>query len=203
MGRRLAFALAAALSLLGALPAGAVDRQDDIARTAAAVERMAPSYGLDPVLVRAVIIAESGFDPRAVSPKNAQGLMQLMPETAARFGVADTFDPGQNLRGGMSYLRWLLDRYGGNLSLTLAAYNAGEGAVDQYRGIPPFPETQAYVARVRQLYSDHAPLSAVSFNRPRYLALPPARREVPIPGTSMTVEHTRAGVLIYRGPGAS
>ena len=112
------------------------------------VHRLAPEYGLDPRLVIAVIEAESGFDPRARSPKGAMGLMQLMPETAKRFGVRDPWDPVQNLRGGMAYLRWLLDRFDGDLALVLAGYNAGEKAVERYRGVPPFGETRRYVQRI-------------------------------------------------------
>lgn len=112
----------------------------------------AREFRLDPRLVLAVMRMESNFDPLARSPKNAQGLMQLIPETAARFNVRDAFDPADNLRGGMSYLRWLLAYYRGDVPLTLAAYNAGEGAVDRFRGVPPFPETIAYVQRIRAMY---------------------------------------------------
>ena len=103
--------------------------------------------------VLAVIAAESAFQSDAVSPRNARGLMQLMPDTAQRFGVNDVFDAGENIRGGAKYLRWLLTYFEGDLSLTLAAYNAGEGAVTRYGGIPPFPETRAYVQKVRALYT--------------------------------------------------
>ena len=92
--------------------------------------------------------AESNFDPLAVSPKNAQGLMQLTPETAARFRVRRLTDPAQNIRGGMAYLRWLLAYFEGDLALVLAAYNAGERAVERYRGIPPYAETRLYVSRI-------------------------------------------------------
>lgn len=117
-----------------------------------AVHTMAPRFGLDPRLVLAVIAAESAFDRMAVSPKGAQGLMQLMPDTASRFGVADAFDAEQNLRGGMTYLAWLLDQFRGDVDLALAGYNAGEKAVEQYRGIPPYDETREYVRRVRTTY---------------------------------------------------
>lgn len=112
------------------------------------VRSIAPKYGLDPNLVLAVIETESGFNPKAKSPKNAQGLMQLIPATAARFGVENTWDPEQNLHGGMAYLRWLLDHFDGDVKLALAGYNAGEGAVERHGGIPPYAETQAYVKRI-------------------------------------------------------
>jgi len=117
------------------------------------VEKMAARAGLDPRLVLAVIAAESAFDVNAVSPKKAMGLMQLMPETADRYGVRNPFEPEQNIRGGTTYLRWLLQRFSGDLTLTLAAYNAGEGAVDRYGGVPPFAETIEYVRRIKQLYA--------------------------------------------------
>ncbi len=114
--------------------------------------KMAVKFQLDPRLVVAIIQHESNFDPNARSPKDAKGLMQLIPETAERFAVTDPLDPLENIRGGMSYLRWLLGYFRGDVSLVLAAYNAGEGAVDKYKGIPPFPETLAYVQRIRALY---------------------------------------------------
>lgn len=117
-----------------------------------AVHAMAPGFGLDPMLVLAVIAAESAFDKAAVSPKGAQGLMQLMPQTASRFGVSNAFDPEQNLRGGMTYLAWLIEQFRGDIDLALAGYNAGEKAVEQYRGIPPYQETQDYVRRIRATY---------------------------------------------------
>ncbi len=112
------------------------------------VRKLAPRYRLDPNLVLAVIEAESNFNPQARSPKNAKGLMQLIPATAKRFGVNDVWDPEQNLRGGMAYLRWLLDHFEGNIALALAAYNAGEQAVKRHGGVPPYKETQAYVQRI-------------------------------------------------------
>jgi soluble lytic murein transglycosylase-like protein len=118
-----------------------------------AIDAIARRHGLDPLLVHAVIRAESNFDPRAVSPKGAAGLMQLMPETAQRYGVDNRFDPAQNVDGGVRYLRDLMAMFNGNLSLALAAYNAGEGAVLKYgRRIPPYPESQQYVVRVRSFY---------------------------------------------------
>jgi soluble lytic murein transglycosylase-like protein len=107
--------------------------------------------GLPPRLALAVTRVESDFNPRVISHKGALGLMQVMPETGARFGVKrhELLDPHRNVAAGTAYLAWLLRRYGNDLDLALAAYNAGEGAVDKYRGIPPYPETQEYVRRVR------------------------------------------------------
>jgi len=107
-------------------------------------------YQVDRALVKAVIRAESAFQPHAISPKGARGLMQLMPRTALMHGVRNVHEPSQNIEGGVQHLRMLLDRYSGNVVLALAAYNAGEGAVDQYGGIPPFAETRDYVWRVLQ-----------------------------------------------------
>ncbi len=116
------------------------------------VARIAPEFQLDPNLVIEVIAAESGFNISARSPKDAQGLMQLIPETARRFGVKNTFDPLQNIQGGSAYLQWLLQKFDGKLELALAAYNAGEGAVLRHEGIPPYPETQAYVRKILSRY---------------------------------------------------
>jgi hypothetical protein len=116
------------------------------------VEQMAPEHSLDPGLVMAVIAVESNFDVLAVSPKQAQGLMQLIPETADRFGVRDPFDPKQNIRGGIKYLRWLLNHFSGDLTLALAGYNAGEKAVERHAAVPPYPETQRYVQLVKKRY---------------------------------------------------
>ena len=124
-----------------------------VARAEHPIDTIARRHGVDPLLVRAVIRVESNFDPRAVSPKGAAGLMQLMPETAMRYGVDNRFDPAQNVDGGVRYLRDLMAMFDGNLSLALAAYNAGEGAVLKYgRRIPPYPETQQYVVWVRSFY---------------------------------------------------
>jgi soluble lytic murein transglycosylase-like protein len=124
---------------------------------AALVRSLAPRYRLDPNLVLAVVEAESNFNPKARSHKNAQGLMQLIPATAERFGVRDVWDPEQNLRGGMAYLRWLLDYFDGDVKLALAGYNAGEKAVERHGGVPPYRETQAYVKRIlRRLGAEDA-----------------------------------------------
>ncbi|HEY7206153.1 MAG TPA: lytic transglycosylase domain-containing protein [Methylomirabilota bacterium] len=115
---------------------------------AADIQEISRRFGVSPTLVRAIVRAESGFDPGAVSAKGAGGLMQLMPQTASALGVADRFDPRENITGGVRHLRYLLDRYRGSVPLALAAYNAGEGPVDAHRGVPPYPETQQYVRRV-------------------------------------------------------
>jgi soluble lytic murein transglycosylase-like protein len=115
-------------------------------------------HELPPALIKAVIAAESGFNPQAISHKGAQGLMQLMPDTSASLGVEDPLRPDQNVRGGVRYLRHLVDRYG-DLSLALAAYNAGPTAVDRYGGIPPYRETRAYVKRVLTYYRAYDGLS--------------------------------------------
>lgn len=122
------------------------------ARIVDIVNQFAPSYGVEPRLALAIIQAESGFQVSAVSNKNAQGLMQLIPETAERFGVRKITDPRENIRGGLAYLRWLLAYFEGDVTLVTAAYNAGEGAVVRYRGVPPYAETRQYVARVTGVY---------------------------------------------------
>jgi soluble lytic murein transglycosylase-like protein len=121
-------------------------RYDDI------IERHASKYGVDPTLVRAVIQVESNFNPRCLSHKGARGLMQLMPGTAKRFGVKDVHDPDQNIRGGVQYLSKLLAMFPNDLQRALAAYNAGEGAVQRYGGIPPYEETSTYVKRALTVY---------------------------------------------------
>src|SRR5215470_14264799 len=130
----------------------------------ALVNEAAARYRLDPCLILSVMNVESGYNRLAVSPKGASGLMQLMPATAARFGVIKLFDARENVMAGARYLRWLLDRFGGSLALALAGYNAGEGAVELYGyRIPPFLETQNYVraiyARYSRLHGDVAPIS--------------------------------------------
>jgi soluble lytic murein transglycosylase-like protein len=119
-----------------------------------AIAEAADRYDLDPNLIRAIIRAESAFNPFAVSDAGAQGLMQLMPDVAEELDVLDPFDPRQNILGGARYLRWLLDRHGGNLSLAVASYNAGPGIVDRYKGVPPYRETRDYVKRVRTFLKD-------------------------------------------------
>lgn len=116
------------------------------------VETIAAKYEIDPKLVLAIIAVESNFNVKAQSPKNAMGLMQLIPDTADRFNIKNAFDAAQNIKGGIRYLRWLLSYYQGNVALAAAAYNSGEKTVDRYRGVPPYPETKNYVKRVLNLY---------------------------------------------------
>lgn len=117
----------------------------------AEIRAAARQHGVEEAVVRAIIHAESSYNPFAVSRVGAQGLMQLMPATARRFGVTNPFDPQQNIQGGVQYLAWLLRRYKGDLILAAAGYNAGEGAVDRHKGVPPYRETRLYVERVRLL----------------------------------------------------
>jgi|GEM_PF-1058054 len=120
---------------------------------AAIIRKLAPLFDVDLRLALAIAAVESNFNPLARSPKNAMGVMQLIPETAERFNVKNAFNAEQNVRGGLAYLRWLLKRFSGDLALVAAAYNAGEGAVDRYKGVPPYSETKSYVRRVMQYQS--------------------------------------------------
>lgn len=127
------------------------------------IMRYAEQYDVNPTLVRAVIQVESNFDPKCVSVKGARGLMQLMPATAKRFGVTDVHDPEQNIRGGVRYLAYLTKLFNGDMRRVLAGYNAGEGAVMRYGGIPPYEETANYVVRALTVYNGRPYGSAVSF----------------------------------------
>ena len=152
-------------------PACPVSRDDPDRETINTwVKLLAPEYGIDPRLVLALIGVESNFNPRALSPSNAHGLMQLIPATARRFGVTDIWDPVQNISGGLSYLRWLMEYYAGKLRLVLSAYNAGEQAVDRNNNkVPPYDETKRYVLRILVKYRkfihpvDPLPITAAGY----------------------------------------
>jgi len=152
------------------------------ARYSDEIREAALRHGLHPGLVESVIRVESAFNAAAVSRKGAQGLMQLMPQTASSLGVRDAFDPRQNIEGGVRHLRYLLGRYPGSLPLALAAYNAGENAVNASRGIPPYPETQAYVRKVLEYFGEGNAVAPVVYRYEdgegtvTYTNVPPAAR---------------------------
>lgn len=155
-----------------------------------AIHRHAQRHRVDPRLVKSVMLVESNFNPRAVSPKGARGLMQLMPGTARRYSVRDSFDPYENIRGGTAYLSDLLGLFDGDLVRTLAAYNAGEGAVQRHGGVPPYAETREYVRRAMLVYGGGigtaGPTLAGGF---KGMATAPARSS------------SRAPVKLHRGGG--
>jgi len=143
------------------------------------IKRHSSQQQLHPALIRAVIKAESDFDPRAISRAGAIGLMQLMPQTAVRLEVRDMFDPDENVGGGTKYLRQLLDRFHGNLPLALAAYNAGENIVDRYQSLPPIDETRQYVRKVLRYYRTFLVRDGVITERPVSRHVPAAPEEAP------------------------
>jgi soluble lytic murein transglycosylase-like protein len=149
----------AALTLAGAVGAAEAPAESgpvgawDLSSLRSLIYEISLEIGLDPDLVDAVVRVESSYNPYAVSRRGAMGLMQLMPATASRLRVRNPFDPEENVRAGVRELSRLVDRYAGNLLLALAAYNAGEGAVQQYRGIPPYRETRQYVRRIMSVYT--------------------------------------------------
>ncbi len=163
------------------------------------VAKLSREFRLDPRLVLAVIRTESNFDHNARSHRNAQGLMQLIPETAERFAVRDAFNPVDNLRGGMRYLRWLLSYFRGDVVLALAGYNAGERAVDRHRGVPPYAETAAYVRRIQALYPhDHHPFDEQVTAPPDWLSTAlKARERAP---ALLRASHPDASVDAVAGP---
>jgi hypothetical protein len=170
------------------------------------IDAAASLWGVSPTLVRAVIQVESEFDRYAVSSKGAQGLMQLMPFTARRFGVLDAFDARQNVFAGVQYLRFLLDMFGGDLAQALAGYNAGENAVVRYRGIPPYRETQNYVRKIQGLLSSgfraytwrsSAPSSATAAATPALSYAPDVPRSARAPAKPTTVAPAKPRVY-YR-----
>lgn len=129
------------------------------------IEKYARDFKLDPSLIHSIIATESDFNPKAVSPKGAQGLMQLMPATAARLGVNNSFDPEQNIRGGVQHFRWLMDNFNNDLQLSLAAYNAGENLVQRLGRVPEIKETREYVKKVTRIY-DKKQLAAQPQDQP-------------------------------------
>jgi soluble lytic murein transglycosylase-like protein len=152
----------------------------------ALVDTISRNHGVDPALVRAVIKTESNFNRFAVSNKGALGLMQLIPDTGKRYGVRDFFDPQQNVDGGVRYLRFLLDKFNGNLDLSLAAYNAGENLVERLGRVPPIPETTTYVRKVRTFYKQGPKLQAAASASTTAVAAKeePAKQEAPKPEAS-------------------
>ena len=134
------------------------------------IKKYAKRYGVEANLIKAIMTVESCYKQTARSPKDAQGLMQLIPKTAERFGVTDSYNADQNIRGGTNYLRVLRKRYKGNLIKAIAAYNAGEGAVDKYKGVPPYKETQRYVQKVMHVYAklNGQKLPALTFGNSRF-----------------------------------
>lgn len=154
------------------------------------IDQYAKRYRVDGALVKAVIAIESCYNPTALSPKGAQGLMQLIPATAERFGISNSLNSKQNIRGGTRYLAWLIKRFDGNWQKALAGYNAGEGAVDKYKGIPPYKETQHYVKNVLAVY--------------RRLSDQPAKLSVPQKQPLQDVQRKASGrvVVQYKSPAA-
>ncbi len=162
------------------------------------VEAMARAHGLDPRLVDLVIRLESGYNPRAVSPKGAKGVMQLMPQTAAAYGVRNLFDVEENLRGGVRYLRDLLEYFGYDLAKALAAYNAGPKAVEKHDGVPPYAETQRYVTNILSAYNGgEKPVLGGGFGKPS----PPARERKASKPVTLVERHGRPLLTNGHAPG--
>lgn len=188
----------------GKVPEGAIERRKALWPT---VEQTAKTHGLDPNLVDLVIRMESGYNPRALSRKGAQGVMQLMPGTARMYGVLDAFDPFENIRAGVRYLRDLMVRFDQNLMLALAAYNAGPEAVARHGGVPPYAETRNYVSSILGAYQSHTPFNALAggFGKPAVSeAAPaspasaprPAATTRPKPARPVSTIETESGTLV-------
>jgi soluble lytic murein transglycosylase-like protein len=156
------------------VPSAAVQATGPIRNFHDAVDRIAQKHALPPQLVHAVISVESGYNPNAVSPKGAMGLMQLIPSTARRFGVSNAFNPIQNVEGGAKYLQYLLDLYKGDYALALAAYNAGEGAVAKHGGVPPYAETVNYLQLVKKRLVEASQQKKAPKAEPKPEPAPPA-----------------------------
>lgn len=174
--------------LVGTAGAASPEPVDEGSPTAlrSLVTRVSREQGVDPRLVHALVQVESDFDPQAVSRRGALGLMQLMPETARRLDVSDPFDPEENVRAGVRELSRLIDRYAGDLPRALAAYNAGEGAVASYRGVPPYRETRSYVSRIMTLYTGRPyHLPEVAHRRPVLLLRQPGSGQVVITNAAL------------------
>lgn len=181
------FGVGLAVAEVGAAAPAAVISMPSSGALQGIVHRISSEHGVDPRLADAVVRVESGYDPTAVSRRGALGLMQLMPETVRRLAVEDPFDPEDNVRGGVREVARLLERYAGDLPLVLAAYNAGEGAVDRFGGVPPFAETRSYVSRVMTLYT----------GRPYHLSggrAVPVRMQRDAGGKVVITNVTRSGV---------
>jgi hypothetical protein len=170
-GTRRVINVPAAASDVGPVPDGLTERREQLWPT---VQEAARTNGLDPNLVDLVIRMESGYNSRAVSPKGARGVMQLMPSTASLYGVRNIYDPFQNIRGGVHYLRDLLQRFNSDVALALAAYNAGPDAVERHGGVPPFDETRTYVRTILTAYQGDGNLGTLAggFGRPIRRARP-------------------------------
>jgi len=179
-----AFCLAFGFLILLFLPAAAKTSGDPRADIYALIREIALQHKVDPALVRSIIAAESGYNRFAVSSKGAQGLMQLMPETAKCYGVKDVFDETENIAGGVKYLKDLHGLFEGQTNLILAAYNAGQEAVKKWGGIPPYPETKEYIERVMKSYKKRAPIYAFTDDEGTLVVTNIARLARPTKGPS-------------------
>jgi len=159
------------------------------------VQTISREHGVDPKLVDALVRVESSYDPNAVSRRGAMGLMQLMPATAKRLNVDDPFDPEKNIRGGVKEFSRLVDQYSGNLQFALAAYNAGEGAVARYRGVPPYAETRNYVSRILTIYTGQSYRMGSSYRPARPVKMVRDRN-----GTTLITNTTTAATASVRSP---